>query len=585
MPEIPQNLPPADGSVSVLPGFLDFHAEHNPNRPWVIFPSDSQASGTSSISFGEFAKATHRVAHHVRPGRQGSELQVVGIVAHTDAVLYMAVIVGLMRAGIVPLLVSPKLSAEAIARLFKQTSAHRVITQDPFLFVLKDVQTQLGAEGFNLAIEDFIPIEQAFPALKIGDVATQLVEGTYPKAEREPSADDTIMYIHSSGSTGFPKSVKLTGRILLQWSTSSIIWDGRKRGVQWGSMVYLTFHITGLYMQLLAPLVSGQPVGLYAPRSPAAPPVPTADSAIEVCRITKCNAIAAVPTFIEHWAQSDEHIQFLASLESLSFAGGPVSSKSGAKLVQVGVPLYSIYGVSECGAHSKNFDVDDSQGLNGPGKTSADWEWFQFSDSVNPRFIAQGDGKYELHYLTCETHQPSVENLSDVKGYATSDLFVPHPTKTGLWRIVGRIDDVIVLSTGENIVPIPQEAHLVSNTMIAGAVMFGRSRDFPGVLIEPRAANAVDNADKAAVSVFINTIWPIIEEANKHSGTHARITRDMVILTDAARPLPRAAKGTVIRKQALALYDDDIEILYASIANSKTQGGQATSTLHTSMYR
>lgn len=101
MPEIPQNLPPADGSLSVLPGFLDFHAEHNPNRPWVIFPSDSQASGTSSISFGEFAKATHRVAHHVRPGRQDSELQVVGIVAHTDAVLYMAVIVGLMRAGIV----------------------------------------------------------------------------------------------------------------------------------------------------------------------------------------------------------------------------------------------------------------------------------------------------------------------------------------------------------------------------------------------------------------------------------------------------------------------------------------------------
>lgn len=43
--------------------------------------------------------------------------------------------------------------------------------------------------------------------------------------------------------------------------------------------------------------------------------------------------------------------------------------------------------------------------------------------------------------------------------------------------------------------------------MIAGAVMFGRGRDFPGVLIETRAANAVDNADKATVSVFINTIW------------------------------------------------------------------------------
>ncbi len=120
------------------------------------------------------------------------------------------------------MLVSPKLSAEAIARLFKQTSAHRVITQDPFLPVLEDAQTQLGAEGFNLAIEDLIPIEQAFPAVKLDDVATQLVEGTYPKAHQEPNADDIVMYIHSSGSTGFPKPVKLTGRILLQWSTSSM---------------------------------------------------------------------------------------------------------------------------------------------------------------------------------------------------------------------------------------------------------------------------------------------------------------------------------------------------------------------------
>ena len=28
-----------------------------------------------------------------------------------------------------------------------------------------------------------------------------------------------------------------------------------------------------------------------------------------------------------------------------------------------------------------------------------------------------------------------MENLPDVKGYATSDLFIPHPTKEGLWRM------------------------------------------------------------------------------------------------------------------------------------------------------
>lgn len=36
---------------------------------------------------------------------------------------------------------------------------------------------------------------------------------------------------------------------------------------------------------------------------------------------------------------------------------------------------------------------------------------------------------------TCDTHKPAVENILDVRGYATNDLFIPHPTKKGLWRM------------------------------------------------------------------------------------------------------------------------------------------------------
>ncbi|KAI0087796.1 hypothetical protein BDY19DRAFT_1010558 [Irpex rosettiformis] len=586
MPMIPTNLPPADGSLTVVPGFIDYHAEHNPDRPWAIFPSDTSPAEATSISFGEFARATHRVAYHVRPVCKGTEREVVGIIVHTDAILYMAVIAGLMRAGITPLPMSPKISPEAIANLLKKTSSHRVITQDAFLPTLKALQSQLAGEEYSLTIDNLIPLDAAFPTLKLGTDVGGLPEGPYPKDSQEPGMDDIVMYSHSSGSTGLPKPVPLTRRIQLQWATSNLLWETRKRGVQWASMIYLTFHMTGLYMQFIHPLVSGQAVGLYAPQSPAPPPVPTADSAIEVCRITKCNAIAAVPTFVEHWAQSDDHVNFLSTLESLTFSGGPLSAKSGAKLIKAGVSLYSIYGITECGAHSMNFDADDSQGPDALCKTSADWDWFQFSDAVKPRFVPQSDGKYELHYLTCETHHPSVENLPDVKGYATSDLFIPHPTKKGLWKIVGRIDDVIVLATGENVVPIPQEGHLVANTLIAGAVMFGRGRDFPGVLIEPHAAHTVDASDESLVQEFIDKIWPIVEEANKIAMAYGRISKNMIIITSRDRPLPRAAKGTIVRKQAIELYNDDIEKLYSS-ASGIIRGEnfkQATSTLHTNIF-
>ena len=42
----------------------------------------------------------------------------------------------------------------------------------------------------------------------------------------------------------------------------------------------------------------------------------------------------------------------------------------------------------------------------------------------------------------------------------------------------------------------------------------------------------------------------------------ARITRDMIILTDPEKLLPRAAKGNVVRKAAVELYADVIENLY-----------------------
>jgi acyl-CoA synthetase (AMP-forming)/AMP-acid ligase II len=98
---MPEHLPPVDGSITVIPGFVDFHATHNADRTWAIFPSDKNPSGTSTISFGEFARATHRVAHHVRPNRAGPEREVVVVFAHTDAVLYNALLAGMMRAGII----------------------------------------------------------------------------------------------------------------------------------------------------------------------------------------------------------------------------------------------------------------------------------------------------------------------------------------------------------------------------------------------------------------------------------------------------------------------------------------------------
>ena len=93
--------PPHDGSLTVIPGFVDFHAEHNADFPWAKYPSRSEPGAIEVITFSQFAEATHRVAHKVRPARQGSDGEVVTLLIHCDTILYVTTLAGLIRANIV----------------------------------------------------------------------------------------------------------------------------------------------------------------------------------------------------------------------------------------------------------------------------------------------------------------------------------------------------------------------------------------------------------------------------------------------------------------------------------------------------
>lgn len=54
---------------------------------------------------------------------------------------------------------------------------------------------------------------------------------------------------------------------------------------------------------------------------------------------------------------------------------------------------------------------------------------------------------------------------------------------------------------------------------------------------------------------------PIIEEANKVAPAFSKLYKEFILLSNPRKPLPRAGKGTVMRKAALADYHDEIEAL------------------------
>jgi hypothetical protein len=85
-----------------------------------------------------------------------------------------------------------------------------------------------------------------------------------------------------------------------------------------------------------------------------------------------------------------------------------------------------------------------------PGK---DWEWIQILPSMRAEFVDYNDGTYELVTVKCPTHCPRLFNTKwdGEDAYATGDLLIPHPTKEGFWKVYGRVDDQIMLSSGEKV--------------------------------------------------------------------------------------------------------------------------------------
>lgn len=62
----------------------------------------------------------------------------------------------------------------------------------------------------------------------------------------------------------------------------------------------------------------------------------------------------------------------------------------------------------------------------------------------------------------------------------------------------------------------------------------------------------------ASRAVLIGRGRLCVEEANRAVPAFSRVFKEMILLTDPSRPLPRAGKGTVQRKKALELYAQDI---------------------------
>ncbi|CAE6436771.1 unnamed protein product [Rhizoctonia solani] len=531
-------FPPTDRSVPPALA-IDFHLKYNPSHLWSVL-YDINDSSQTGITYEQLAHAVHRVAHILNPGGKLAQGTRVGLLISAHTVQYVIVILGMMRAGLVPFPISPRTHVSGIAHLLGSTQTSLLVAGGSQSISDTTLQlTQSLAEiNFHVQLIELPSLKSILPELNESGAKSE--HKMFPALK--PMANDTIVNIlHSSGSTGMPRPVKydLEG-VLKNFVNQPFGWL-YAGGTRFGLMALPTFHAMGVFLQVIMPLYAGYTQVMFAPSS--TPIVPTPDMTIKAAVGAKCEYIMCVPAFLEAWSADENAISQLRRMNGIMF----------------GVRIHCCYGATEVGHVHEIWDLGES----------SDWGYIKFSPHVDVRFIPQNDADntFELMFVASDDHRPFVLNYeSDGKlAYRTKDLVVRHPWKSDLWRILGRLDDQIVLLNGEKTNPGPMETEIVKCPIVRYAVMFGREQNQTGVLIELEESSSDLYRTKQSRVKALEEVWPFIERANQSSPTHSRLEKQAVIFTDPARPLPRTPKGTVSRSATLKLYARDVLDMYLEL--------------------
>lgn len=439
-----------------------------------------------------------------------------------------------------PLVLSPRLPPVAIEALLKAVGAKALITSPRFSIGLKAMLDGLAAKGTKIVVSK--PYD-AFSSPAPGGVAS-------PPLEKPKALDEMILLLHSSGSTGLPKPIPLTHRMLLS-AAACYKFDSEEQAQGLNLTTLPMFHGFGLVAPALS-MAAGKTT-LF----PASDGIPNARSLVDLVRRSGARSMMTVPMLLDDICNlpAGEGIRALAPLDFVGTGGAALGAGVGDRLAAGGVRLLNFYGVTETGPLSLTFVPSDDY----------DWHFFRLRRDIEYRVTELeprgGERRFRL----------AVFPPGRKEAFEIADQLVRnerHPDTD--FAAVGRDDDIIVLATGEKADPLILESMLNEAPAVKAAVAFGDNRFHLGVIIESQ--QELDPGDEAAVEALRESFWAVVQAAGAKLDSSARVpSADAIVIIPAGMRMPRTDKGSIARKEAYALFAKEIDEVYEKLLQAATQ--------------
>ncbi|OAA36878.1 Male sterility, NAD-binding protein [Metarhizium rileyi] len=537
----------------LLPVEIDRIARDEPDRVLFYTPRNNQPSqGYDEVTASLFANAINRVCWWLQ-SVVGTEPKTIGYIGQND-IRYLLLVVAATKTGNKVLLSSPRNSPEVHLSLIKQSGCEFWITTS-------------GVGNF-----DFTKL----PVIRV----PELNELLYPQAVKpyryekdwHEGRDDTLVLLHTTGSTGLPRLIPLT----LASASSGDALGGFERIqgklptlAEWSGTKLLNalplFHAS----TPTSPSAAGLSFSLFCTiffryRVVFPPPGPVMQNVIEeTLDNIDLDSVFVSPLVLIDIAKSPRILDKLAKLKFVTSSGGPVPAAVG-NIINPRVPIMQTMGMTE--------------GLVVPSVTTHpdEWAYYHFHPASGFEMRPYSDTLLEMVFVKRKelaATQTIFLTFPELDIYETKDLYSRHPTIPELYKYETRKDDLVVLSTGEKFNPVAAEFQLAHHPWLSAVYISGQNRFQTAALLNP----AQDRLDASDLEVM-EAVWPAIEATNKILPAFAQILRNFVRIV--RTPFPRTPKGTVARYGIESLFSKEIADIYKDSDSSESSSSLPVASLH-----
>ncbi|KAG6884831.1 putative NRPS-like protein biosynthetic cluster [Termitomyces sp. T159_Od127] len=533
--------------VNSVPELVEFAALHNPDH---VFGVQTRTGDDFSceITFSQLQTAVEYASWWLISSgcttsrtRRDKTPAPVGILLGSDIGIFVYM-TALLRIGTPVLLLSARLTPVAIAHLLKETSPSCVLISSHVAKSSKEALSLLQSESS-------LPVPTFVHALKYDDLLTpdhERKDITIPSVYTAWKRDDLdAIIMHSSGTTGLPKPI-FHGQIYpLMFATCHRLPEQQEPFDYVVSTLPL-YHGFGF----LAPNLSlsiGMPFIL-----PPASIIPTGKTTLQAIERSGARFLFTVPSILEEMIglSGGMGLKALKGLDIVATGGAPIKESFGVEISAAGVKLLNHWGCTELGPITPIERVGSGY----------DWHYVKPRTDTGITIIPLDDGSQSFR-LVCSPPGWS-------KPYEVQDLLIGNPNDNTQYRIMGRADDLLVLSTGEKIRPTNLEQRVREHPAVKDVLAFGAGQVCLGLLVELSAQsfNSADVNQQEMRLAVLTSIQPYLERGNSFTDKHGKVSNEMVVLTrETTKPFIRTDKGTLARKAILTAFDKEIKLCYERV--------------------